>query len=193
VKPCPAMTLEHSRLLMKLNGQPLHNASFSFFQLRRGCQDPLVLRLQPLSLGFHQRLKMRGILAPQPPVRIARDANGKPLRDASGQVLTQSDRQDKTWLRALDHYHQQVAVMSVVESLQGEAQIRFETVPPVMDSDDGWLEYADSVFHELETAGFVAGDLILLCREICRLSNLLDDHLTNARQNFSLEGTSSSG
>lgn len=178
---------------MNIHGQPLSNPSTSIFQLRRGHLEPLVLQLRPLSLGFHQRLKERGFHLPLPPLKIARDSTGKPLRDAQGQLLTQPERQDPEYLAALDDYHQSVAVLSVVESLRGSSEVTFETPVPRTNDAAEWREYARLVFTEMEAAGFVAGDLILLCREICRLSNLIEDHLAAARQNFSSSPASSPG
>lgn len=178
---------------MNIHGEALSNSSLSLFSLRRGHQEPLVLSLRPLSLGFHQRLKSRGLHVPLPPVKIARDSAGKPLRDAQGQVLTQPDRQDENYLAALDDYHQCVAVLSVVESLRGSPEVVFESPVPRTNDAEEWRTYARLVFAEMEAAGFAAGDLILLCREICRLSNLIDDHLTTARQNFSGSPVSSPG
>jgi len=170
---------------MKFHGQSLQNPSFTLFQLPRGHHDPLVLCLRPLPLGFHQRLKLRGIQLPVPPLKIARDSAGRPLRDGQGQAITLLDQRDADYLAALDRYYRCVAVLSVVESLQGESQIHFETCRPDSTAESDWMQYADLIFQELEDAGFTAGDLILLCREICRLSNLIDDHLLQARQNFS--------
>jgi len=178
---------------MKYHGQSLQNLSFSLFQLPRGQHDPLVLCLRPLPLGFHQRLKHRGIQLPVPPIKIARDSAGRPLRDSQGQAMTLLDQQDADYLAALDRYHRCVAVLSVVESLQGDSQIDFETSCPASTAESDWMRYADLIFQELEEAGFTAGDLILLCREICRLSNLIDDHLLQARQNFSPSAAASPG
>jgi len=173
---------------MKLNGHSLSNTSSSVFELRRGHQEPLTLRLSPLSLGFHQRLRSRGIIPPNPPVKIARDSGGKPLRDGAGLAVTYADRQDAEYLTAVEVYHQRVAVLSVAESIRGDSSVRFETSEPVAQTCEAWEEYAERLFVEMELAGFTAGDLILLCREICRLSNLIDEHLTAARQNFSFAG-----
>ncbi len=145
----------------------------------------MLLRLQPLPLGFHQRLRRRRIHPPVPPVKIARDAAGKPLRDAQGSAVTLADVQQPDYLAACERYHQRVAVLSLAEALRGDETIELETVPPVESATQGWEDYADALFAELEQAGFAAGDLVLLCREICRLSNLIDDHLRVAQGNFS--------
>ncbi|WP_437225306.1 hypothetical protein SH661x_004007 [Planctomicrobium sp. SH661] len=170
---------------MKLDGKPLQNSCSSLFSLRRGSEEPLTLRLEPLSLGFHQRLQSRSIVLPQPPVKIARDSQGKPMRDPQGQVLTMHDRQDPSYRVALEQYHQCVAVLSLVEALRGEPRVQFDAVAPTTNSPDDWRKYAQQIYQELELAGFTAGDLVQLCREVGRLSNLIDDHLQAARQNFS--------
>ncbi|WP_437194547.1 hypothetical protein [Planctomicrobium sp. SH527] len=139
-----------------------------------------------MPLSFHQRLRDRGIVAPFPPVKVSRDSNGKPMRDGQGQVLTISDTRNSEYLKEVDRYHRVVAVLSVVEALQADPDVSFETSIPVDPAGiEEWWQYADGVFLEMEQAGFAAGDLILLCREICRLSNLVDDHLMVAQSSFS--------
>lgn len=107
------------------------------------------------------------------------------MKDSQGLLIHLADLQDKDYLAASQVYHQRVAVLSVVEALQCDPQVSFETSIPRSDQALEWQNYADHLFQEMEEAGFAAGDLIVLCREICRLSNLLDDHLQAARQNFS--------
>jgi len=171
---------------MKFAGQPLQNSYVSSFTLPRSNGEPLTLQLQPLSLGFHSRLRSRGILPPVPPLKVARDSHGKPLRDGQGMAITQTDSHNSDYLMELENYHQRVAVLTVVESLQVDPNITFDAVPPGDDSHGhAWKNYADAIFHELEQAGLTAGDLVLLCREICRLSNLLDQHLSTAQASFS--------
>lgn len=170
---------------MKIQGQPLKNTSTSLFPLRRGEGEPLMLTLRPLSLGFHQRLRRRGIVPPVPPTRIARDSQGRPLRDAQGQAVVMTDRHCSEYLQEVERYHHQVALLSVVESLQGDPGITFETVPPANSDPDAWRSYCDALAAELDEAGFAAGDLIVLCREVCRLSNLIDVDLSAAQRNFS--------
>jgi hypothetical protein len=172
---------------MKLNGQPLGTSIRQPFTLPRTDGSSLTLTLKPLSLGFHHRLRQRGIHPPTPPVKVARDSAGRPVRDASGQAVTLSDVQNHAYLAELERYHQRIAVLAVVEALRGDAGISFETPSPDEReaNADEWLRYADTLFEELEQSGFSAGDLILLCQEICRISNLLDDHLAAAQANFS--------
>ncbi|WP_437206457.1 hypothetical protein [Planctomicrobium sp. SH664] len=175
---------------MKLNGAPLTNTLVRTYALPRVGGDPLMLQLQPLSLGFHQRLRERGIVLPVPPLKIARDAGGKPQRDAQGNAVTLQDVNQPDFRRDLDRYHQRVAVLAVAESLRGDPCLTFDSPVPV--SAEGWPIYADNLFTEMEQAGFTAGDLILLCREVCRLSNLLEEHLAHAQQNFSQQAENES-
>jgi len=142
-----------------------------------------MLTLRPLSLGFHRRLRERGIVSPMPPTRVARDSGGKPLRDSQGLAVLVADESDADYREQRERYHQRIAVLMVAEALQADPTIQFDTSPP--ESDNDWPGYADELYHEFEQAGFSAGDLIYLCEEVCRLSNLLDDHLRDSHQNFS--------
>ncbi len=142
--------------------------------------------LQPLPLGFHRRLRDRGLCPPTAPQKIARDSHGRPLRDDTGLAVTLADQSDPQYLADLELYHQRVAVLAVVEAFAADPHVHFETpAPSNSERGDAWPGYADAIHRELEAAGFTAGDLIFLCHAISRLSNLLGDHLQQARTNFS--------
>lgn len=142
-----------------------------------------MLTMSPLPLGFSRRLRERGVWAPSPPSRIARDAGGRPVRDERGQAVTLNDDSDPEYRRELELYHQRVAVLSVVEALRADPHVTFEAERP--SGEAGWAAYADAVYAEMEQAGFTAGDLVHLCSFACRMSNLAGEHLREASQGFS--------
>lgn len=157
-------------------------------ELARPDGSSIALTLRPLPLGFHRRLRGAGIAPPQPPVRIARDSGGQPLRDPQGQAVTLRDESDPAYLAALELYHQRVAVLAVAEALGADGTVEFESRPPASDAEPlAWTTYADALFTELDRAGFTAGDLVHLCTSISRMSRLVDDGLREARGNFSSE------
>lgn len=176
---------------MHLRGQPLRSSTTQTVVLPRPDGSDWTFTIQPLPLGFHQRLRERGIAPPSPPVKVARDSTGRPLRDDSGLAITTADTSDPQFLTDLERYHQRVAVLAITESLRADPHVRFDTPPPkpgvglAGPTDLAWPAYADALHAELESAGFAPGDLILLCQHICRLSNLLGDQLQRARANFS--------
>lgn len=176
---------------MRVRGRELTGACSQRVSLLRGDGSTLSLLVQPLPLGFHRRLRSFGLVPPQPPVRVARDAGGAPLRDAQGLAVTLRDDGDAAHLAAVEIYHQRVAVLAVAEALKADADVEFASRPPVDGVSAGepnaWCLYADALFAELEAAGFTAGDLTHLCGLICRMSRMLDDHLRSARGNFSSE------
>ncbi len=177
---------------MRVRGQELTGIGAQRVSLVRGDGSTLSLLVRPLPLGFHRRLRSMGLVPPQPPVRVARDAGGSPLRDAQGHAVTLRDESDASYLAAVELYHQRVAVLAVAEALKSDPDVEFATRAPV-DSElagDGnaWLVYADGLYAELEQA-WTSGDLTQLCGFICRMSRLLDEHLREARGNFSSAGT----
>jgi hypothetical protein len=173
---------------MRVRGQELAGVGAQRVSLIRGDGTTLPLLIRPLPLGFHRRLRSLGLVPPQPPVRVARDAGGSPLRDAQGHAVTLRDESDAAYLAAVELYHQRVAVLAIVESLKGDPDVAFTSQAPGESAGDvsAWTSYADTLFAELEAAGFTAGDLTQLCGLICRMSRLLDEHLRDARGNFSL-------
>jgi hypothetical protein len=152
------------------------------FTLPRPDGSVLTFRLEPLSLGFQRRLREHGLLPPFPPVRVQRDSSGKLLRDDHGQPLTTPNPQDPAYQRESELYHQRVAVPAIAEALRSDPQFALETPPPRATED--WPAYADALFDEMERAGLTAGDLVLLCDAVCRLSNLLDRPLAAAHNRF---------
>lgn len=170
---------------MQLRGQNRVTSLTQTVTLPRPGGNDWTFTLQPLPLGFHRRLRSRGVSPPAPPVRLVRDSSGRPLRDEAGQAVTTIDTTDRQYLAELELYHQRVAVLAVAEALRADPQVSFDVPPPTGDSSDAWTQYADALHTELEAAGFTAGDLILLCQAVCRMSNLLTDHLRTACGNFS--------
>jgi hypothetical protein len=169
--------------LMRVHGQELAGGFTQRVTLARPDGSMLALTLQPLPLGFHRRLRTHGIVPPQPPIRVARDANGQPLRDASGQAATLRDVNDETYLTALEQHHQRVAVLAVVEALGADESVEFTAQRPA-GASDSWSGYADALFAELEAAGITAGELVQLCSSVCRMSRLMDDDLRASRGRF---------
>ncbi|MEZ5943804.1 MAG: hypothetical protein R3C18_20605 [Planctomycetaceae bacterium] len=180
-------TISSESQRMKLNGKPVSPVPLSMtFVLQRHGTDSLTLQLRPLPLGFHRRLRERGIVAPAPPTRIARDPGGRPIRDPQGLAVSVAEPHDAKYLCELECYHQRVAVLSIVESLAADPNVQFDTTPPDNSTDSqSWSNYADQLAAELESAAFSAGDLIRICDAVCRLSNLVDEHLEGTHENFS--------
>ena len=172
---------------MKISGQNLETDFVQPFSLPRPDGSTLSFRLSPLPLGFQNNLRKCGVVPPLPPVKVSRDSSGKPLRDAAGLAITQTDLTDSSYLAESELYHQRVAVLAIVEALRNDSQVTFEAAAPtVTDSaSSAWASFADAIFAELEQAGFSAGDLIAFCDEICRISNMLDQHIKEAQANFS--------
>lgn len=142
----------------------------------------LTLKLAPLPLGFQSRLLARGITAPTPPQRVARDSNGRPVKDREGLAVLVKDEHDAQYLAAMTDYQQQLAVLMVYEGVRHDADVSFESQPP---DNENWKSFAEELCREFEAAGWSLGDLTKVCEEICRVSNLLDDHLREAEQVFS--------
>jgi len=115
---------------MRVRGQQLAGVGAQRVSLVRGDSTTLPLLVQPLPLGFHRRLGLFGLVPPQPPVRVARDAGGAPLRDVQGHAVTLRDESDPAYLAAVELYHQRVAVLAVAEALKGDPDVEFVSRPP---------------------------------------------------------------
>lgn len=147
--------------------------------------DPISLMMQPLSLGFHRRLRIRGLIPPQPPLKVTRDSAGKPIRDEAGLAVMSAHDRDPEYLNQLDQYHQRVAVLAIVESLRADPLVSFEAQPPTTAEAVPWAQYADAIFEEMESAGLTAGDLAILSNWTCQLSNLIEGDMQRSSSNFS--------
>jgi hypothetical protein len=167
---------------MQIHGQSAAARFTTTVQLPRPAGDGPLLTLQPLPLGFARRLSAHAVQPPLPPVRIARDPQGKPLRQANGQAVTLADETDADYRRERELYGQRVAVLAVATALEADPHVRFETDATAYPQD--WRPYADALLNELEQAGWTAGDLAWLCQAVCRMSNLLDQHLPESAADF---------
>ena len=168
---------------MKINGRSQSESFVRQIALPRPDGSRLVLRVKPLPLGFHRRLRSSGIAPPAPPTRVARGSDGRPLRDAQGLAVLVPDEHDSEHLADVELYHQRVAVLVASEALSADTNVEFESAVPANGGD--WPRYADSLHREFAQAGWSDGDLVWLCDQVCRLSNLVDEHLEESRQNFS--------
>lgn len=168
---------------MRIRGLQPRTKYSSVCELPRPGGEAIILRMQPLRLGFARSLRERGISPPEPPLRISRDSSGRPVRDERGQAVTVAVESDAEYLREAELYHQRVAVLAVAESLAADDNVAFEAQSP--SGAEGWEEYADALYAEMEQGGFTAGDLVHLCGHACRLSNLTGDHLREAGRGFS--------
>ncbi len=167
---------------MKLSGSPLNLHFTTTVELPRPGGGGPFLSLRPLPLGFPERLATRQITPPLPPVRVARDSQGRPLRQADGSAVLLPDEHDADFRRERDLYQRRLAVLSVVEALGDDDRIEFETRADSFSDD--WRPFADRLHDELVRAGFTAGDLVWLCRQVMQLSNLLDSHLKESEARF---------
>jgi hypothetical protein len=175
---------------VRIRGLQSRASYSSVCELPRPGGGAIALRMQPLRLGFARSLRERGLVPPEPPLRVARDSSGRPLRDERGQAVMTAAEADPAYVQSLEQYHQRVAVLAVVESLEADTEVTFGAQRP--SGNDGWAEYADVLYAEMEEAGFTAGDLVHLCAYACRLSNLAGDHLRESGRGFSespAEGT----
>ena len=172
---------------MQIQGQAALADHTSVIHLPRHDGTNLSLTLRPLPLGFYRQLRDRGLLPPVPPTRIARDPQGRPLRDAKGQVLTIPNELDDAYRTAVEHYHQRVAVLAIAEALTGASDVTFDTMPPTADdsSRESWEAYADRLHDELEAFGLNVGDFLTLTHEVCRISGLVEQHTAEAVATFS--------
>lgn len=176
---------------MRIKGLQPRSSYSSVCELPRPGGAGIVLRMQPLRLGFARSLRERGIAPPEPPLRVARDAAGRPLRDERGLAVTVTAEPDPEYVRQLELYHQRVAVLAVAESLEVDSTVAFAAMKP--DAEGDWASYADAVYGEMEEAGFTAGDLIQLCAFACRQSNLAGEHLREAGRGFLSERREETG
>lgn len=168
---------------MRIDGHASTRKYSLTVRLPRPAGDGPTLVLSPLPLGFQRRLRDHRLTPTTAPTRVARDPQGRPLRQPNGQALLLTDEHDGDYLAERELYHQRVAVLSVVESLRADPSIEFDT--RAADYPDDWRPYADRLHAELEQAEWSAGDLVWLCTQVCRLSNLIDAHLAETSADFS--------
>lgn len=171
---------------MRIHGHTAPMQHTLTVQLPRSDGGGPLLTLSPLPLGFARRLREHGVVAPVPPSRVARDPQGRPMRQANGQAVVLQDELDAEYLAERELYHQRVAVLSLVDALRDDPHVVFDT--QAADFPHDWKPYADRVYGELEAAGWSAGDLVWVCMQVAKLSNLIETHLSETHADFSSGG-----
>ena len=167
---------------MKLHGQTLVARPRKTVLWRRMDGSEHELTLTALPLAFGTWLRERGIIQPDPPVRVARDAQGKPIRDAQGQAVVTEDRHDRDYLLRLEAYQQRLAMLVLWQATRDESQLTWETPTPDVHGD--WLSFADDLFEELEQAGVTMGEVTWLCEEATSHSSLVTQAVADRRADF---------
>ena len=167
---------------MKIAGQILSGRNTTVVELRRPDIGPIHLTVQALPLGFESLLAERGIRRPAVPKRVARDSRGKVIRDEAHEAVLHADPGDLDYQRQLEAYARRTLCLEVVEGLAADSSVAFDTQPPGGDGD--WAAYADAIYEELQTAGFSDGDLVVLVQAIHRVSNLTEEAIRAAQNDF---------
>ena len=180
LKPVHSFSFPKS-ILMKHHGLPLTNQYTKTVALPRPEGLEFTVTIQPLPLGFHTQLAKHHIIPPSPPTRIARDNQGKPIRDEQGLAILVPDQQTPEFLTESEQYHQRVATLIIYQALKADSALEFETPPPT--TEDHRI-FADHLFAELQAAGWTSGDMIFLCQQIAELSNLSDKQLQQSHDHF---------
>jgi hypothetical protein len=167
---------------MKLHGKVLRGRGVKVLLWRRGDGGEHEVTVTALPLGFGVWLRQKGIVQPEVPVRVARDAQGKPMRDASGQAVVREDRSDASYVASVEQYQQRLAMLVLWQGLKDDPQVSWETVEPAVDGD--WVAFADQLFEELEQAGVTMGEVVWLCEEITNFTNQVTLRVEETRADF---------
>lgn len=167
---------------MKLHGEPIRGRVTKTIVWTRGDGSAYEIVVSPLPLGFGVWLREKGLVQPEVPVRVARDAQGKPLRDAQGQAVVREDRADAAHLASVERYQQRLAMLVLWRGLQGESRFVFETPTPGDEGD--WLAFADRLFNELDAAGVTMAEVVWLCEAITSQAGPTSQRVLEQRADF---------
>ena len=141
---------------MRIRGEQPLAATTHPFSISRPDGSEWVVQLSALPLGFQRRLRERGIAAPIPPSRVARDSAGQVMKDRQGRAVLISDQHDADYLLEKERYQQRLAATMVWEALLRDPDIEFDACPP---REGNWSPFADELCNELEAAGWSLGDV----------------------------------
>lgn len=131
------------------------------------------VRLRPLPLGFHRLLLQRGLVPPEPPLKVCRDSRGQAVRDDRGLAVMRHAAADPNHLVAKARYDERIAAVMVKASLSDKAALGAEPLETEPAEGD-WIAYADRLLESLARAGVTAGDFVALCRGVSHASGLID-------------------
>ncbi len=169
---------------MKIHGERVGGRARTVVLWKLPAGGEVELSVSALPLGFACQLRRRGVVMPVVPVRVARDKEGRPLKDGAGLAVPMEDRGDCGYMEAVERYHQRVAMLVLYEGLRGNAHWQWECVEPGEGGD--WCRFADALFEELETAGVTLGEVVWLCETITALGLQGQEQVPGARDRFFL-------
>lgn len=134
---------------MKFNGKALaQHTSRTVDIVRDG--ETYTLTVTALAPGWRTRMQERGFLRfPEAPKKAVMNGN-KPLRDRSGTIVMEEDRNDPKFLTELLKETRLNNAMRVSEMLRKDPNFAFEAVQPQGKDPKEWRAYADAVASEIE-------------------------------------------
>ncbi len=148
---------------------------------RQGEGEGVPIALRPLRLGFQRRWAEWGLVAPEAPRRVARDSQGRIVRDERGEAVLVPDEARPEWRAAYERHQLRVAALVVAEGWADE-DATFDSSP--RDGESGG-EYADRLLDELDASGWSAGEVVWLCEQVLALSRLVGDGVREAGERSS--------
>ena len=152
--------------------------------LPRGKEDSLVLTVYALPLGFEERAE--GYFpSPVPPRQFVKGPGGRVLRDPKHKnVLLEPNEDDPGYAAEARKVSRMQMVVWLYESIK-RGNVEFVTAEPDSNAPTGaWTVFYEAIYGELVKAGFTIGDLNLLFKEVSSISNLSDDVIGDAAEDF---------
>lgn len=121
----------------------------------------LPLAITPLPMGFWQKMRVLGLMAPpSPPRREMRDAKGMLIRNPdTGLVEMVPDLDDQKYQWRRETHYRRLEALEFVEMLRDDASVEWATEPPKSKDRADWEAYADAIWKEMEEAGFTEGEV----------------------------------
>ena len=153
---------------MRIDGVDMARDTMEVKLPRRKGED-VVLEIVALPLGFNDVMN-RELIEPRPPQKgWAKDAKGSTVRDGKGLPIPDYQLDDPAYLEAERLHRRRSNVLMIAEALSKDKKVHFDAKREAFESTEA---YCDALYDEMLAVGFSLGDMMILIREITRVSNI---------------------
>lgn len=140
----------------------------------------LSLSVDPLPIGFYDRMSRLFVL-PEPPISgFARNKKGKLERDENGQPIKLRDEENEEYLEKKAKVQQRQNTYILYSLLSSDPDIEFNT--EILPSDPDIGEKLEVVYQELADAGMSEGQQFQILTALNKASGL-DEYIQDAKKN----------
>lgn len=153
---------------MKYQGKVIEGRNRRVLRIHKGKDDEgkdvvMSLDIVALEFGWIERLRnLPSFNLPEPPRKVVYDQKGLLVKNKeTGQLEMVPDMSNAEWQNKIDIASKRFEAVRFFGHLRDDPNIQFDGSPPdgKEDTDEGWCNFADSMWDEIRSSGFTQAEL----------------------------------